>query len=218
MRELFYRFAPWVLGTLGVLAVVAMYLMTFYFNGFKYWTIIMITAIFLGAILGGHVRNLRYSACTDHLTELWNRKYFNIRLAEELERARRSGAPLCIAMIDMDNFKGVNDCYGHVVGDELIMKIAKILKASTRTFDIVARWGGDEFGIIFPDTSTQGALAVAERMRMAVEGDTETYNVTLSIGILAVDGKTSVKRALEMVDHALYNSKINKNEITVWAP
>lgn len=86
----------------------------------------------------------------DDLTQLWNKRYFNIRLSEELERSKRKGAPLCLAYVDIDDFKIINDKFGHVVGDTVLVNMADIFKRNTRNLDIVSRWGGDEFVIIFP--------------------------------------------------------------------
>lgn len=218
MKELFYRFAPVTLGLIGLCITIVLYLLTLYLKGFEFWVSAAVIAFLCGSLVGGLLRNFRHSAYTDPLTGLWNRRYFNMRLMEEMERTKRSDSPLCIALIDTDNFKGVNDSYGHVAGDELLSEIAKTMRHKTRAFDIIARWGGDEFAIIFPDTTTDGALVVAERIRLAVSDNKNTYNVTLSIGVLAVDGKTSLRRTLELVDHALYKSKKKKNETTVWKP
>lgn len=214
-KDLLYKLAPINIAAVGAITIVLIMLLDMYTrDSHLTWAILLLVVSAFGVICGKIIQKLHQSACTDSLTSLWNRRYFDMRLTQEIERSKRSKSSLCLALIDADNLKWVNDQYGHSVGDELIQKLADVLHKNTRPFDTVARWGGDEFAIIFPDTDAQDAFKVAERIRKLVESS-NFYQATISIGIMAVDSKTDVKKVLQMADHALYNAKQKKNIIAV---
>ncbi len=150
------------------------------------------------------------AAFTDHLTGLANRRRFERQLEKEVERTQRYGHAFCLLMMDIDHFKLVNDTHGHEAGDEVITKIAKALQAGTRGIDLAARIGGDEFGIILTETGVQGAMEVAERLRVAIK-DLELSGVgqiTASFGVAEcpTTGQT-VRELLASADAALYRAK-----------
>lgn len=146
---------------------------------------------------------------TDPLTELSNRRVFNARLSEELARSHRYGLPLSVLILDVDNFKSYNDTFGHPEGDEVLKTIAHSLSQSVREVDCVARLGGEEFGVVLPETDIKSAQKLAERMRTNIERTPWTKRpVTVSIGVAALskavnDAKTIVLEA----DTALYEAK-----------
>lgn len=180
------------------------------------WVSLTILYIIIINLAGSLIKSLYQSAYTDSLTELWNRRYFEMRLLEEAQRLNRTGSPLCIAFIDTDGFKNVNDSYGHITGDKLLQKIAGIIERNIRQFDIPVRWGGDEFAIIFPDTKINGAFIVAERIRKSVERSKSCFFYsTLSIGIVQVDQRAELEQVFAMADKALYKAKQSKNAIHV---
>jgi GGDEF domain-containing protein len=109
-------------------------------------------------------------ASIDPLTGLFNRRYFDTRLEAELQRARRHGEPLTLLMVDIDNFKAINDEHGHVVGDRLLRCVSERLRRGVRIFDVCARYGGDEFAILMPSSNVDTAVLVAERIRSSVRG------------------------------------------------
>ncbi|MCD6412765.1 MAG: diguanylate cyclase [Elusimicrobia bacterium] len=152
-------------------------------------------------------------AIIDDLTGLYVRKYFERRLSHELERFRRFSTPFALCMFDLDHFKKVNDTYGHPFGDKILIQFASILKKQLRTVDIVARFGGEEFIALLPETDLSASTAVAERIRAAIEknvyGDNKTkVAVTTSIGVLPVPPPVkSVLDGIEKVDEALYEAK-----------
>jgi diguanylate cyclase (GGDEF)-like protein len=156
---------------------------------------------------------------TDPLTGLLNRRYIEERLAEEINRSDRSGAPLSFMMIDVDEFKSYNDRYGHPAGDEALEMMGQILRESFRGADVAARYGGEEFSVLLPETSVDEAEAIAERIRRHVE---ETKfpkrKVTVSIGIATLGGNVnSVKELISAADVALYEAKnAGRNNIKIF--
>lgn len=213
---MFYNYARWVLSILGALiGLTGYYLDTLY--AFSYKGILWIAMIFIfaigGFVIGGLIRRLSISSHTDFLTGLWNRRYFYLRLNEAETRAARNKAPLCIAMIDVDRFKQINDAYGHAIGDVLLYDLASILRRNTRDTDIVARWGGDEFAIIFFAASLEHAAAVMERVRGKVEAAFSPYQLTISVGIIELQPALDLKDLLIKADQALYKAKEQKNTV-----
>jgi len=161
--------------------------------------------------------NLRLEALarTDPLTQLLNRRALLTQLATEVERTRRYNAPLSILMIDVDEFKDVNDTYGHLAGDQVLVEVALILGRTARSVDSVARYGGDEFVIAVPETGEAGAIAFAERLRDRIQahpfdiGKGEPLQLTVSIGV-ADFPEAKVETAedlLDCADRALYRAK-----------
>ncbi|SHH55521.1 GGDEF domain-containing protein [Massilia sp. CF038] len=157
------------------------------------------------------LEQLERQAMSDALTGLPNRRAFEIEAGRIVARAKRSGAPITVGIADIDRFKKVNDEHGHPVGDEVLNAVSAVLTQAARASDFVARIGGEEFGMLFPDARPETALAVAERMRRAVEGFpviTTTgvaLNITISIGLAAFGG--SLSESLSQADKALYEAK-----------
>ncbi len=156
----------------------------------------------------------RRLSITDDLTGLYNVRYFYRSLETELARARRYKDVFCLVIFDIDDFKVINDTYGHQIGDEILREVAEIILNSARKTDIVARYGGEEFVIILPRTSKKEALLLADRIREQVEGnvfnrnDSVKINITISGGISGYpeDG-TTAKDLLYRADMALYRAK-----------
>jgi len=162
-------------------------------------------------------------ATLDRMTGLFVHHYFQERLAEELKRSDRNKAPLTLIMADLDNFKMINDTYGHQSGDLILKDIAKIIHYNIRSFDIAARYGGEEFAVILTDTDIVSALHIAERLRKKVEntvfhGTTEPVRTTISIGISQFDYKTDKNKdyLIKKADTALYKAKTEgKNRVVL---
>jgi diguanylate cyclase (GGDEF)-like protein/PAS domain S-box-containing protein len=146
---------------------------------------------------------------TDGLTDLYNRRAFEEKLKDEFERARRYNSPLSLLMLDADNFKEFNDLLGHPAGDDLLQSIARMLKDNARANDVTARYGGDEFAVILPNTDSKVAYHLAERLRWAArELCYDPHQVTISIGVAALSLDMSDHRALVVAaDSALYDAK-----------
>jgi len=152
-------------------------------------------------------------ATTDPLTEHFNRRHFFEMAHRELDRSNRLHSPLSFIMLDIDNFKKVNDQYGHLVGDMVLVRLAKILGQQLRSVDLCCRYGGEEFVLCLPDTHLQGAQDVAERIRLAIQQETIRSNddlplsITISLGVADNQGDQSVEGILKRADTALYQAK-----------
>ena len=163
-------------------------------------------------------------ATLDALTNLNNRRQFEIRLSQEIAITKRQNNPLCAMMLDIDFFKKVNDTYGHAAGDEVLRTVAGIIKQALRESDIPSRYGGEEFAILLPFTHIAEAQIVGERLRKSVEEtpitiyqDTEnakTINVTISMGLAEFNGNETGEVLFERADKALYEAKVNgRNQV-----
>ena len=166
------------------------------------------------------------SAITDHLTGLYNRQFFDASLRRELKRARRYGLAFSLVMLDVDDFKSVNDIYGHPVGDEALGLFSDVIRANVREIDVASRYGGEEFALVLPETSRTGAFIVSERIRVDVKEMFQTRTVNARHIDLSVSGgiaiyptdSNSAEGLLRMADRALYRSKHEgKDKITLHA-
>jgi diguanylate cyclase (GGDEF)-like protein len=180
--------------------------------------------------LGGHVESLREqcarlerATATDPLTGMWNRRRFEEEFAVELAWTRRVRQPLTLAMIDLDHFKRINDRHGHVTGDEVLRRVAQVLQAGLRSYDVAARLGGEEFGILFRGTTEGQAAGVCERIRIGLQskamGELEVpLTVTASFGLasLGPEGTSDLRSLMERADRALYEAKCQgRNRIVI---
>lgn len=165
---------------------------------------------------------LRQISQTDPLTQLPNRRALDDRLADEVARAARYPAPLSVLMLDVDHFKGFNDTFGHPAGDEVLKKVANILRSCVRETDLIARYGGEEFVVVLPNTATDEAGVVAERCRGAVAGAEWPHRgVTVSVGAATAEaGKVpGAGVLLQAADQALYRAKQSgRNRVEHAAP
>jgi len=164
---------------------------------------------------------LRTQAITDSLTGMVNHEQVFSELARVLNAAQRERIPLCILMADLDHFKKVNDTYGHQSGDMVLRETSERIKASLRDFDLVGRYGGEEFMILLVNTTLDTAGLIAERIRIAIESDTmptisQPITVTMSMGIAAAGEADTVETLVERADKALYNAKNGgRNQVSV---
>lgn len=155
------------------------------------------------------------SAITDKLTGLYNRAYFEHFLRLEIKRADRQNVPVALMMLDIDNFKQCNDTLGHLVGDEVLRALGKLIRDNIREIDMAARYGGEEFAVVLPNTEKEGTLIVAERIRSMVfahpfipEGRQLEQNLSVSIGISIYPSEAAtVKELIEKADNQLYRAK-----------
>jgi len=167
----------------------------------------------------------------DPLTQAYNRRYFDLRFYDEIERGLRQSENLACMFLDVDFFKKVNDTYGHHVGDLVLTQLVNLIKEQIRACDIVARYGGEEFVVVLPATSDDGALDIAERLRKAVEVDERLtcgqggLNVTVSIGLALLanlddknlNSKEIGSLLVQHADHALYQAKSSgRNQVVIY--
>lgn len=154
-----------------------------------------------------------HAAALDAVSGLFNRRYFHARLEEELQRSRRHEIPLALLMIDIDDFKAINDRYGHLAGDAVIKGAADIVKRAVRVFDVCTRFGGEEFAVVMPGSHEDNAAAVAERIRARIasyrtaDRALEGLNVTVSIGLAVSSPGMSARDLISRADDALYGAK-----------
>ena len=154
----------------------------------------------------------RRMANTDGLTGLYNHRYMQERLEQEIERAERYERPLSVVMADLDHFKSFNDAFGHPRGDEALIEVSHTLRQVSRASDIVARYGGEEFTLILPETTAAEARVVAERARQCVAAldlgqPPQVPRVTLSLGVASHTAGSSKKALIEAADVALFQAK-----------
>jgi diguanylate cyclase (GGDEF)-like protein len=158
------------------------------------------------------VERLQAEVFIDYLTKCYNRRAFEEHLAVEMVRARRYERSLCLLLLDLDNFKRVNDAQGHPQGDYVLRKLGEMLRGAFRTTDRVCRFGGDEFAVVFPETAKEDVVRLADRLRRQIEDafpdEVVQTGVTASIGIACYPGDTAREDDLiRAADRALYRAK-----------
>jgi diguanylate cyclase (GGDEF)-like protein len=152
----------------------------------------------------------------DPLTEVFNRRYLERVLSQEVSRADRRNTPLAFAMIDVDEFKSANTRFGHLIGDRILTDIAQLLKRTFRTSDMLVRYGGDEFLVLMGDTDEQQAQAAVERLQAQVEGWNRArlipgYEMKLSCGVAVYSKGADALEVIEAADGRMYESKLHKS-------
>jgi diguanylate cyclase (GGDEF)-like protein len=157
---------------------------------------------------------LEQLSSTDELTKLPNHRHFQEQLSRELKRAQRTGEPLALVLIDIDNFKRLNDRHGHLAGDAVLREVARVMSGDVRETDLLARYGGEEFALLAPQTDLEGAVGIAEKLRLAVEAaecpivgeeGPQTLRVTVSAGVSVLTGDR--QDLFSDADRALYRAK-----------
>ena len=169
-------------------------------------------------------RDLAHQATIDGLTSLFNRRYFETRLEQEIQRQRRQFDELSLLMVDLDNFKDLNDTQGHLVGDRVLREVADILRRAVRIFDVCARYGGEEFVILMPGANASTALRIAERIRRQVEQHFASglrsgspVSPTVSVGVSSAQPSTTRETLIAQADAALFQAKgAGKNVVCVY--
>lgn len=157
---------------------------------------------------------LAHVAATDELTGLLNRRSISESIYQELQRLKRNGNQFCILLIDVDHFKNINDTFGHQVGDKALAHLTKTMLQSIRNTDILARWGGEEFLLMLPDTSLNEAKVIAERLCRNVEktpltNEDAELSFTISGGLVQASGPTNTDELIHKADKLLYEAKDN---------
>jgi diguanylate cyclase len=162
-----------------------------------------------------NLASVRKEALTDALTEIGNRKYFDLSLIEWIRHADRNSEPLCLLMLDIDHFKNFNDTYGHPLGDQVLKLVAATIGECVKGRDVVARYGGEEFSVILPRTGLDSACTVGDQIRLAIASKEVTKKstgeklgqITLSIGVAQLRSGEEPAEIVVRADEALYAAK-----------
>jgi len=186
----------------------------------------LLARVRVGSRVVHYQQNLEYQTQIDPLTSLFNRRAFERKIAEEFERAKRYSHPISVLLLDIDNFKNINDTYGHHAGDTALVKISAILHEKTRRSDFPARYGGEEFVLILPETDQESALQVANKIHEEIRSQTfgtstSRFALTVSIGLSSTSTKQYAdwRQMLEDADQAMYVAKNSgKDRVQVCLP
>ncbi|MFZ3203839.1 MAG: GGDEF domain-containing protein, partial [Pseudomonas sp.] len=173
-------------------------------------TVIVLTLVSI--VLRRYQTRIAALATTDQLTELLNRRGFDLLANQAIQEARRNPSPLCALLLDLDNFKDLNDNHGHLAGDEVLRGFANKLRDNLRQSDIICRWGGEEFILLLKDTSPEQARLLADKVRQQTEHSRFSYKgarlqITTSIGLAELRPDDSLSELLARADGALYRAK-----------
>jgi diguanylate cyclase (GGDEF)-like protein len=168
-------------------------------------------------------RQFEQAALSDALTGFRNRRWLDQTLPRIIQRHIHASEPLCLAMMDIDHFKQVNDAYGHAAGDAVLLQVGRLVRANLRPADSAARIGGEEFVLILPQTLLPGAISAVERLREAIAGAAFRHErrllpqVTVSLGLVALEAGANAGRLLAQADVALYAAKQSGRNRTEWS-
>jgi len=182
------------------------------FRGSELQSLESVADICANSIQNAHyVERVKQLAYLDGLTGIFNRRFFEMRIVEELDRARRFGTPMAVVMADIDQFKKLNDEFGHLLGDEVLRQVSSLFHQNLRKIDVVCRYGGEEFALLLTQTSAQQAVTVAEKLRRLVEGwqfPGVPRTVTISAGVAVFpDHGAGRDELIRAADNALYFAK-----------
>lgn len=230
--------ASLILSLLGVILGIVGYVLNHFIPDeyeFEAWVMTTLILITNGVMLGRMIKSLAVDATIDSLTGLGNKGLFYYFMKIELSKYKKitqfteSPYLFSLAMIDIDNFKKLNDTYGHVAGDHVLKQIAQILEESARSSDYIVRWGGEEFAIILPETDSEGGLTFLDRIRDIIANsnfghEAEFQQVTISAGIVSTKDLNLIEAGdksddevindiVQLADQALYQAKLTKNRV-----
>ncbi len=183
-----------------------------YSRSYLFYGVNLLLGLVIIFMIKRHVKDtLEYLVNYDSLTKIHNRRYYNEFLSREISRADRYKKDLSLIMFDIDRFKGINDTYGHDVGDSVLKELAQLIKKNIRKDDLLARLGGEEFAVIVPENNIEKTLLLAEKLREVVEGHEFKHvgNLTISLGIAEYSKGDDLNKLYKKVDTALYKAKNN---------
>jgi len=221
MNKLLIKFFPILSSVFILLLHILGYIATLYLPNYLMLLIWLssgcIDIIFI-LKLGKVTRSFHKAMYIDTLTQLNNRDFFYVSISDLMEKLKKKTSHISLLMIDLDNFKNINDTYGHTAGDEILKQLSNVLKYNIRTIDIATRWGGDEFVITLPGVNINDAFKIADRIRRNIHSHDFSYNniflkVTASIGITSVGNEVDISAFIDAADSALYKAKTSKNSV-----
>jgi diguanylate cyclase (GGDEF)-like protein len=221
MNNILNKFTPFIISLNVIILHVLGYILDLYIPRtyvFIIWTSIAFIDAFFAFRCGMMIKDLHILAYTDKLTELYNRRFFVGKMVDEMKKLKHNDLGISLLMIDVDNFKIVNDTYGHIAGDLVLKELADIIKPNIRVRDTITRFGGEEFAIILPQTNKERAIIVAEKIRNLVANHVFRFkederNVTISIGVVSVRDQVDTQLLIDLADRALYKAKERKNAV-----
>ena len=186
----------------------------------------LLARVRVGSRVVQYQQHLEYQTQVDSLTGLYNRRAFEKKVHEEFERSKRYHSPLSLLILDIDNFKTINDTYGHHGGDAALVKISETFREKTRQSDFPARYGGEEFVLILPETDEENAILVAGKVHDAIRScafgtSTRSFTLTVSIGVASSSARyySDWREMLNDADRALYVAKnTGKDRVESWDP
>lgn len=191
----------------------------FYINLLVSLAITFAIAYIILAIIRKYNSKMKFLADNDPLTKLANRRSFNEQFVHFFDLRKRDKKPLCVLFLDLDNFKNINDTYGHDVGDKVLSRTAKLLKSNIRKTDLIARWGGEEFVVLFIDSNLKETELICEKIRVSLEEDKVLkeecqLTVTGSFGLTQIQNLDTIDDVLTRADKAMYEAKsLGKNRV-----
>jgi diguanylate cyclase len=221
MNNLFIKFFPFISSVSIILVHTLGYIVTAYLPNYTMQIIWVLTGCFniiLILKLGKIAQSFHKSMYTDTLTQLNNRDFFYASISDSMRKLEKKQSSISLLIMDLDNFKNINDTYGHIAGDEILKQLSNILKDNIRAEDIASRWGGDEFVIILQGANAKEAYNIADRIRSEIHNHDFFYNdiiikVTACIGVASIGDKMDIDAFLDLADKALYKAKTNKNSV-----
>lgn len=181
------------------------------------WLILLLCQMIIYLIYGIYIHNLYIQANRDILTGLSNRRYFTA----EISKLSKMEFPISLMIADIDNFKKINDVYGHLAGDEILKQLADTFGQNIRQTELLSRWGGEEFTILLPGTNQEAALRIAEKLRSTIEKnafdiDSSVISITVSIGIATIAQVIPPDQFVKLADIALHRAKEAKNVVIAY--
>lgn len=209
---------------LGLLASLATSLIALkWLNGtdlFRYCTaqlLVMSIGYIYANIVDRNEQKLEQLANTDPLTQVFNRHELHHRLNQALAHCRRYQRPACLIMIDLDHFKSINDRYGHLTGDKVLIEVCEVIQQRVRETDMLFRYGGEEFALLLPNETLAEAQIMAEdlRTRIAQHKLTDEIQLTVSLGVAEANAEDTDQSLLKRADTALYQAKASRNSVSV---
>jgi diguanylate cyclase (GGDEF)-like protein len=216
MQQLLFRFAPVILFITGLVYFLIANAAADIRRGRISLSFLLFILIQMpiNLICGIIIRKLYHYSYKDALTGLFNRRYFYTKI----NKIKIKELPMSLIMIDIDNFKKINDTYGHLAGDYVLKNLSKILQSNVRKGDIVFRWGGEEFAVLLKGTTDEKSFTIADRLRKSVElfdfSDSKwniEQSITISVGVVSTSKKINHNLMVDLADNALYRAKQTKN-------